>query len=74
MFLFVLASERRDIERAYGLLEAFHQTINDLWDVDNEQLMALLRATKDRIDSFFSQAAEIMRRGADESVSILQPD
>jgi hypothetical protein len=59
----MLATERRDIERAYGLLETFHQNMNEFWDVSDEQVTALLRAAKDRIDSFLAQAAEIMRRG-----------
>ncbi|KAL6692416.1 hypothetical protein J3F84DRAFT_383964 [Trichoderma pleuroticola] len=63
VFLFLVASERSDIEHAYGLLETFHQAMNSLWDVSNEEVTALLRAAKDRIDSFFSQAAQIIRRG-----------
>ncbi|KAL7908462.1 hypothetical protein GGI35DRAFT_454221 [Trichoderma velutinum] len=63
VFLFLVASERSDIEHAYGLLETFHQTMSGLWDVSNEEVTALLRAAKDRIDSFFSQAAQVIRRG-----------
>ncbi|RFU74228.1 fungal specific transcription factor domain-containing [Trichoderma arundinaceum] len=73
VFLFLVASERGDIEHAYGLLETFHQAMNGLWDVSDEELTALLRAAKDRIDSFFSQAAQVMRRGTtNESVAVLQ--
>lgn len=72
MFLFLVASERGDIEHAYGLLETFHQAMNSLWDVGNEEVTALLRAAKDRIDSFFSQAAQVIRRGTtDGSVTLL---
>ncbi|QYT00068.1 Zn(2)-C6 fungal-type domain-containing protein [Trichoderma simmonsii] len=72
VFLFLVASERGDIEHAYGLLETFHQAMNSLWDVSNEEVTALLRAAKDRIDSFFSQAAQVIRRGTtDPGVTLL---
>ncbi|KAF3056693.1 Transcriptional activator protein [Trichoderma lentiforme] len=72
VFLFLVASERGDIEHAYSLLETFHQAMNGLWDVSNEEVTALLRAAKDRIDSFFSQAAQVIRRGTtDGGVTIL---
>ena len=65
VFLFLLASDRQDIERAYRLLESFHQTMHGLWDPDVDQVTTLLRVAKLRIDSFFTQAAEVMRRGSD---------
>lgn len=69
VFLFLLASDRRDIERAYRLLESFQQTVHALWDVDHVQVNTLLRAVTIRIDSFFTQAAEVMRSGGDGKVS-----
>lgn len=46
--------------------------MNSLWDVSNEEVTALLRAAKDRIDSFFSQAAQVIRRGTtDGGVTLL---
>ena len=74
VFLFLLASERRDIERAYRLLESFHGTMHALYDVDHVQINTLLRAATIRIDSFFSQAAEIMRGGGDGSISAAKPN
>ncbi|UNI15875.1 hypothetical protein JDV02_002362 [Purpureocillium takamizusanense] len=74
VFLFMLASERRDIERAYRLLESFHGTMHALWDVDHVQINTLLRAATIRIDSFFAQAAEIMRSGGDGNISAAQPN
>ncbi|KKP04944.1 hypothetical protein THAR02_02965 [Trichoderma harzianum] len=72
VFLFLVASKRGDIEHAYSLLETFHQAMNGLWDVSNEEVTALLRAAKDRIDSFFSQAAQVIRKGtADGGVTLL---
>lgn len=70
IYLFLLASERRDIERAYRLLESFHQTVHDLGDTDQAQAKSLLRAATLRIDSFFTQAAQIMRHGGDGSAQI----
>lgn len=55
---------------AYGLLERFHQIIGSLWVANDEVVVALLRATKDRIDSFFTQAAEIMRHGTESGNSV----
>ncbi|KAF4595082.1 fungal specific transcription factor domain-containing protein [Ophiocordyceps camponoti-floridani] len=74
IYLFLLAWERRDIERAYRLLESFHQTMHELHDYDNVQAKSLLRAATLRIDSFFTQAAQIMRQGGEGTVSsILNP-
>lgn len=70
IFLFLLSSEKHDIEMAYGLLERFHQVIGNLWVANDEVVVALLRATKDRIDSFFTQAAEIMRHGTESGNSV----
>ncbi|KAJ6440558.1 Zn(II)2Cys6 transcription factor [Purpureocillium lavendulum] len=73
VFLFMLASDRRDIERAYRLLESFHGTMHALYDVDHVQVNTLLRAAAIRIDSFFAQAAEIMRSGGDGNISAAHP-
>ncbi|PFH56702.1 hypothetical protein XA68_16117 [Ophiocordyceps unilateralis] len=74
IYLFLLAWERRDIERAYRLLESFHLTVHELHDYDNVQAKSLLRAATLRIDSFFTQAAQIMRQGGEGTVtSILNP-
>lgn len=40
-----------------------------LWDFEDEQVITLLRAAKDRIDSFFEQAAEIMLGEADTTIA-----
>lgn len=69
VYLFLLAWERRDIERAYRMLECYHQTIHELGECDNLQAKTLLRAAMLRIDSFFSQAAQIMRHGGDGAVT-----
>ncbi|PHH62266.1 hypothetical protein CDD82_2024 [Ophiocordyceps australis] len=69
IYLFLLASDRGDIERAYRLLEAFHQSVHELGDSDHVQVKTLLRAATIRIDSFFTQAAQIMRNGGNETAT-----
>ncbi|KJZ78658.1 hypothetical protein HIM_02049 [Hirsutella minnesotensis 3608] len=74
IYLFLLASERQDIERAYRLLESFHHIIHELGKNESLQAKTLLRAATLRIDSFFTQAAEIMRHGGNGAVaSMLNP-
>lgn len=51
------------------MLECFHQTTHELGEGNNLQAKTLLRAAMLRIDSFFTQAAQIMRHGGDGTVT-----
>ncbi|ODA83685.1 hypothetical protein RJ55_02200 [Drechmeria coniospora] len=73
VFLFLLAWDSSDIERAYRMLESFHSTVHALWDEEYVEVKALLRVAIIRIDSFFSQAAQIMRNGGEASFPSLPP-
>ncbi|KAL2825671.1 fungal-specific transcription factor domain-containing protein [Aspergillus pseudoustus] len=60
IYLFLLATEPRDIEAAYGLLESLHNSLQRLGDTKHLAARLLLRPTMLRINSFFAQATELI--------------
>lgn len=58
-----MASEKKDVERAYALLEDFVTAAEGLKAVASFEANIFLRPASLRIESFFAQAAEIMRNG-----------
>jgi len=64
IYLFLLASTPEQVHRAFGLLESFHDSLQRLREwADDDASLALVRPVALRIDSFFIQAARIMRTG-----------
>lgn len=64
IYLFLLASTPEQVHSAFELLERFHESLQRLrgW-ADDDASLALVRPVALRIDSFFIQAARIMRTG-----------
>ncbi|KAG4295206.1 hypothetical protein FPRO06_01790 [Fusarium proliferatum] len=63
IYLFLLASDPRDIEVAYRLLEKFHSSLQRLGGTDDIAARVFLRPVILRIDSFFMQATELIKHG-----------
>ncbi|KAL7760917.1 hypothetical protein ACKLNR_007452 [Fusarium oxysporum f. sp. zingiberi] len=63
IYLFLLASDPRDIEAAYRLLEKFHQSLQRLGATEDVAAKVFLRPVILRIDSFFMQATELIKHG-----------
>ena len=61
--LFIVASDSHDIKVAHHVLLSFHQALQRLAATEYYVGKLLLRPVVLRIDSFFSQAGEIIRRG-----------
>ncbi|KAF7585302.1 hypothetical protein BBP40_011298 [Aspergillus hancockii] len=74
IYLFLLAYTAYDIESAYQLLESFHQSLQRLGTAKSEDTRLLLRPVRLRIDSFFTQASELLKRaGSAHSNSPITP-
>ncbi|PTD13373.1 Uracil permease, partial [Fusarium culmorum] len=63
IYLFLLASDPRDIEAAYRLLEKFHLSLQRLGATEDTAAQVFLRPVILRIDSFFMQATELIKHG-----------
>lgn len=63
-----MASEQKDVERAYRLLESFVDSAHALKAAGTVEANIFLRPAALRIESFFLQAADIMRRGRTHDV------
>ncbi|KAL7794421.1 permease for cytosine/purines, uracil, thiamine, allantoin domain-containing protein [Trichoderma ceciliae] len=61
IYLFLLASDELHIEAAYQLLQEFHLDLKRLGDTTHKPGRLLLRPVRLRLDSFFRQAATILR-------------
>ncbi|KAL7936487.1 permease for cytosine/purines, uracil, thiamine, allantoin domain-containing protein [Trichoderma chlorosporum] len=61
IYLFLLASDQRHIAEAYQLLQDFHQGLKRLSETTHKPGRLLLRPARLRLDSFFRQAATILR-------------
>ncbi|CAH0003618.1 unnamed protein product [Clonostachys byssicola] len=69
IYLFLLASKPQDIEAAYRLLEKFHQSLQRLGGTEDLSARLLLRPVILRIDSFFLQATELIKKGRQDIVA-----
>lgn len=67
IYLFLLASDARDIEVAYEMLETFQHWLHSLEKMECEHARLFLRSARLRIDSFFTQAAELIKHGGNEA-------
>ncbi|KAH8591718.1 fungal-specific transcription factor domain-containing protein [Bisporella sp. PMI_857] len=63
IYLFLLATDPCDVEAAYRLLEKLQQSCQRLANTNNPAARLLLRPIMLRIDSFFTQAAELIKNG-----------
>ncbi|KAF5611922.1 uncharacterized protein FSUBG_1949 [Fusarium subglutinans] len=63
IYLFLLASDPRDVEFAYRLLEKFHGSLQTLGATDDIAARVFLRPVILRIESFFMQATELIKHG-----------
>lgn len=61
--LFIVAAGPDDIKIAHRVLSSFHQSLQRLATTQYYVGKLLLRPVALRVDSFFSQASEIIRRG-----------
>ncbi|PTB38740.1 hypothetical protein M441DRAFT_71094 [Trichoderma asperellum CBS 433.97] len=61
IYLFLLASDQGHIEAAYQLLQEFHHALKRLGETTHKPGRLLLRPARLRLDSFFRQAATILR-------------
>ncbi|EHK44883.1 hypothetical protein TRIATDRAFT_139428 [Trichoderma atroviride IMI 206040] len=61
IYLFLLASDQGHIEAAYQLLQDFHHALKRLGETTHKPGRLLLRPVRLRLDSFFRQAATILR-------------
>lgn len=61
IYLFLLASDQAHIEAAYQLLQDFHHALKRLGKTTHKPGRLLLRPVRLRLDSFFRQAATILR-------------
>ncbi|KAM0483754.1 hypothetical protein ACHAPX_002250 [Trichoderma viride] len=61
IYLFLLASDQAHIEAAYQLLQDFHHGLKRLGETTHKPGRLLLRPVRLRLDSFFRQAATILR-------------
>ncbi|GAO13405.1 hypothetical protein UVI_02014120 [Ustilaginoidea virens] len=68
VYLFLMAAERQHIEAAHKMLEDFRLKVNRMSLTDHVPTKALLRATTIRTNSFFAQAASVMRHGPEASI------
>ena len=63
IYLFLLATTQDEVAAAYNLLEQYHDSLRYLQGVADTTSMALIRPSLLRAESFFHEAAEILRNG-----------
>lgn len=63
IYLFLLAPDSEYVQDAFQLLGRFHDSLQRLSAVADKFAISILRPVALRIDSFFTQAAQIMRSG-----------
>lgn len=63
-----MASEADHIGAAHRMLEGYRAKVNKMADTAHVPTKALLRATTIRTNSFFAQAASVMRHGPEASI------
>ncbi|KAL2427591.1 hypothetical protein ABEF91_002113 [Exophiala dermatitidis] len=64
VYLFLLSSSPDQVRETFRLLELFHESLQRLGELVDEDSVGLIRPVALRIDSFFTQAAQIMRSGS----------
>ncbi|KAJ9646860.1 hypothetical protein H2204_000552 [Knufia peltigerae] len=64
IYLFLLSSNPEQVRATFRLLERFHESLQRIGEYVDEESVCLIRPVALRIDSFFTQAAKIMRRGS----------
>ncbi|KIW90259.1 uncharacterized protein Z519_08903 [Cladophialophora bantiana CBS 173.52] len=62
--LFLLSSSPEQVSGTFRLLEHFHESLQRIGELVDEESVGLIRPVALRIDSFFTQAAQIMRRSS----------
>lgn len=62
--LFLVSSNPEQVHITFRLLEQFHESLQRIGELVDEDSVGLIRPVALRIDSFFTQAAQIMRRGS----------
>ncbi|BDD62292.1 hypothetical protein MAP00_007265 [Monascus purpureus] len=63
IYLFLCASTVEQVQESYSLLEAYHHALRFLATTMDNRGMRMLRPALLRIESFFQEALEIMRKG-----------
>ena len=63
VYLFLLSSGPEQVRATFQLLERFHASLQRIGNLVDQESLPLIRPASLRIDSFFTQAAQIMRRG-----------
>lgn len=69
VYLFLMAADRAHIESAHKMLEDFRVKVNKISLTDHTPTRAMIRATTIRTNSFFAQAAAVMRHGPEASIT-----
>ncbi|KAF2018405.1 hypothetical protein BU24DRAFT_170361 [Aaosphaeria arxii CBS 175.79] len=69
IYLFLLASEPDHVQAAFRLLEQFHHTLQRLGTTGNIDGRLLFRPVMLRIDSFFAQAPDLLKRGGTGTIN-----
>ena len=64
IYLFLLAPNPEQVQETFRLLGRFHESLQRLSAVADNVAINLLRPVALRIDSFFAQAAQVMRTGS----------
>ncbi|KIW11346.1 hypothetical protein PV08_10646 [Exophiala spinifera] len=64
IYLFLLSSNPEQVHATFRLLERFHESLQRIGEHVDEESVCLIRPVALRIDSFFTQAAKIMRRAS----------
>jgi hypothetical protein len=62
VYLFLLSSSLEEVRATYKQLEHFHESLQKKCELVDEGSLHLIRPVALRIDSFFTQTAQIMRR------------
>ncbi|KAI1619080.1 fungal-specific transcription factor domain-containing protein [Exophiala viscosa] len=62
--LFLVSSNPEQVHLTFRLLGRFHESLQRIGELVDEDSVQLIRPVALRIDSFFTQAAQIMRRGS----------
>jgi hypothetical protein len=70
IYLFLLSSGSEQVHATFRLLENFHGSLQRLSSLADQDSVVLIRPIALRIDSFFIQAAQIMRSNSINSITL----